>query len=510
MATLEMQPAEPVESVPSRRNSGISAHTGVASHSDVATDEEDEVSEVITNPSDEEASNLKRSLHLHKGSLGTEALTMKRLALGVARGTKGNYSGDEGGYDGSEDGEGDEELSEDEYSNPSEEERAKRRAQVRSARRAAQAAPTRTLPAFEEAGVVPRRPAPSEEEEVLFQAPSDVDRSPMVENVETKKGDHRVTSNFSFPPKTPPRLLPPTRGVGSLLLEPTPSIARLDLSSVTTPPSPALPAPKPLNVAAPEFVFGGKAPLQKPELNVVTAPPTFGRKSSTASLGSASIGPFGGPGSLAVSPTLVEPSPRSASLSPFVQEFTPSSFKATNPDPITEDDPSPPLTKTVALEGSSTFDFKPPAEAPTLPAPAPPPLNRNPSSRGPLPLIPLTSIQPHSASVKRQKVSADLDQPHVHFSGSSTASLRRPPPRDAQESDADEVAVAIAEQSIVGTPGGDDPLPEQYAPAQTLGRSFTASGRPFTLRPAASFSADGRVVGFSTARRGAIPQFGVE
>ncbi|ORY89052.1 hypothetical protein BCR35DRAFT_191441 [Leucosporidium creatinivorum] len=518
VTTEDEEEVEPRHSsAPSRRNSGMSVKTGVASLSDIATDsaaEEQSDADVVTNPSDDEEvdrkQNLKRSLHLHQNSLGTEALAMKREAL--KRATGGNYSGEEGGYDGSEDGEG--ELSEGEYSNPSEEERARRRAQDRSALQLeAQARKAHAPPNFGDDESLASGGLEPPEDRLIFQAPSDVDRSPVVENVaeqqqQQEKGSHKVTSNFSFPPKTPPRLLPPTRGADNLQLDPTPAIDRLDLSAAPLP-SPAPPPifSKALNVAAPEFVFGGGAKTK--ELRVVVAP-TFGRKSSTTSLGSAGFGPFGAPGSLSVdSPTFTPPS---TSISPSAPEFVPS-YKATNPDPPSEDPtPSPEL----AAPKPSTFDFQLPADAPTLTIPPRDP----PSSRGPLPPIPLTSVTPHSASVKRQKVDADSTG-HVYFSGSSTASqtlhtLPHPSPQhadvDSSSSPSDGESTTNddpAEQSFASTTGGDDPLPEQYAPIQNLGRSFTSSGRPFTLRPAASFSSDGRVVGFTT-RRPPIPHFGGE
>lgn len=464
---------------PSRRDSrmsGISTRTGVASGSDDLSDRDAEgEDDILTNPSEEELSDEEPAQprpHLRAGSLGTEAMGPSR------RERVANYSGEEGGYDGSDDedggSEGELELSEDEYSNPSDEDLARERAVVRR----------KSRPAFHR--VEPRgskgEEPPPDGEDLLF-VPSDVEVSPVV----VEKGEHKVTPDFHFPPRgplpTPPKAQPPQ----PLPLDDTfsaPSSSDLASSACRTS----------LNVAAPEFVFGATA---KPRLALT---PTFGR--STSSLGSLGFGSNGGPGSIAAdtseppSPTKVLPLPN---LNPFAGEFKP------------------------------VFNFTPPADAPTLvlpPSPDPSPTVRpstgTRSLRGPLPPVPLTTVGHHS-NVKRQKVEAPFDSGHqylaqetesdhgrsFHTPSDSPKSTSNDSPqsrrRDSEDDKDDERPLAQLRDQQLGS------MPTTLT---TLGRNpsrtpFNSESRPFTLNPSASFSSDGRVMGFApTSRRPPIPHFG--
>lgn len=479
---------------PSRRMSRESTKTGVASLSDemLSADSDDQSGEeIVTNPFDEERRAAFRQQHLHRGSLGTEALEARRRGRPVGLGIR--HGDEENEYDASEDGEGDE-LSEDEYSNPSEEERAKVRAEVRSRTREI----LRKEVDSQQRLAVPKSP----DDHILFEAPSDIDRSPVVADApappsqplieavvasaSAEKGAHRVTANFQFPPPTPPR---PTTASGTLV----------DANAAEVAPVATVSRSASLNVDAPEFVFG-QTPSAAPKKTILTISPTFGRHSSANSLGSTFFADGGRPGSLAGDSPALSPAPEltpspppasALSISPFAPVFVP-----TNPDPPSaQPSPEEELLRGEAEVEPTGPDVPSSVSPVSLPSTAPT-LHRK-TSRGPLPPIPLTTVASSNANAKRLKVDSD----------SSTTSLagRGPlpiPPLPQEEQDLPK----DQDHSLVSNGNAS----ESDGPSSNLGRSFTASGRPFTLRPTPTIVTDSRILGLGPPRRPAIPSFNSE
>ncbi|GAA5876209.1 hypothetical protein JCM1840_007073 [Sporobolomyces johnsonii] len=617
---------EDTRSTPSRRMSGVSTrtdHTGVASLSDAFSasikdgdDEQDghaaarHEHDIVTNPSDEDKITPEERTSYSLNAELSRALTdLGPLDSSPPRAPPPAIHVEHDhdvGYDGSDDSEyADAELSEGEYSNPSEEDKARERAifRARSSRALREEALRHQPPNFGEDEALAsgrsmgygtdegRRSALGVDSDILFQAPSDVDLPPTPPRPPTEDdsdsdngspveaGGHRVNKHFEFPPRSPAAASPVRQR------RPSPSAAPSSPESLSAAVQPDLAPIAPfsirktsLNVAAPEFVFGGNAAGRtsrsgslaslssaagfgspghpgslsasspffpdsppKPSLNPVASEfkPPFElpphAKDSIASFGSvAGWGDIGKPGSLAAesprlrSETPHRPEPIRPHLNVLASEFQPPEplLAAANPDNSTPQSFAPPRP----------FNFQLPADAPTLPQEtvlaAPQPRR---VSRGPLPPIPLTSVVPHNAAIKRQKVEASW------MSGSSpitplqravsapNIAQRRPlptPPSQtprqhrrpwAFDADQQEGSLQHGTHSDLGNASLvsiDDPVPPQYAPVRPVPRVAT-SNRPFTLRPAASFSSDGRILGFQgvgfpstvSKRRSPIPAF---
>ncbi|GAA6013689.1 hypothetical protein JCM10207_004821 [Rhodosporidiobolus poonsookiae] len=508
------------------------------------------------------------------------------------------------GYDAGDDSDWAEaELSQSEYSNPSDEEDARARAIVRARssrglREVALASQPSTVPLHgfkrsedldlpyggghpsDVASLDGRASSLAVDPDILFEAPSDVDRASDVE-----KGEHKVTQNFEFPPRSPGNSPVKNREQEKI----GPPSSPESLSNILQPDLPPILSfgsrKSSLNVSAPAFTFGAA---------------TFGRKGSNASSTSGddlAFGSFGHPGSLDASPSLpADPSPKSVltPLNPGAGEFVPSSATfstfalrqqasvasldsamgwgdAGKPGSIAAsspgfalDLPTPPkldalpeaLERSIESQPDSTtappphaaFSFQPPPEAPAFVMPTQQQQDEQPrrsSGRGPLPPIPLTTVTPHAAAVKRQKVESDLAWLPASSSGPESAPMQRmvsapqlahpqprrplldPPLAQLQLQQHRRIAALDADQEErdfhAGSEGGnlslmsvDDPLPEQYAPAHSvLGRrrlheAGASASRPFSLRAAASFSNDGRVLDFqpvSARKRSPLPSF---
>ncbi|BGP18666.1 hypothetical protein JCM10213v2_006732 [Rhodosporidiobolus nylandii] len=611
---------------PSRRASTMSTktdHTGVASQSDgfVSSAAEDgeksrpsspleqtpepDVKEDFTRCSGETAPSL--SIELSRalsdlGSLSGEAPRSPSTALPAlptlpalpAIEIHVEHEQD-GGYNASDDSDwADAELSQSEYSDPSEEEDARARAvfRARSSRALRQEALDHQqqqqqllkqnedldLPSSDnvfgpESPFAPGRAsslAVDPASDVLFQAPSDVDAT------DAEMGGHRVAQNFEFPPRSPGKS--PTKPRET----PHPEAVKLPSSpeSLSNAVQPGLPSigsfgarRSSLNVAAPEFTFGG-ASLNR-------------RFNTTSSLGGDdfAFGSFGQPGSLAASPSLPLETPpasggSSASFNPTAAEVRPPALDATcglgeqgtssltsatawggdmgEPGSIAASSPclppapqdeTPTLLNALANEfrplsvggaavQSRAFSFTAPPGAPTFVMPAPAESVEQPrrvsSGRGPLPPVPLVGVAPHSAAVKRQKVNGagDLTWLPGSIAGATSDSPQRavsapqlvhPQPRrplplppleqlhhlqhrrlnvlDVDQEETEMREAAGSEAGNASLMSMDDPLPEQYAPSHpVVGRRATGAGgsgtRPFSLRSAASFTSDGRVLGF--------------
>ncbi|KAL8287525.1 hypothetical protein RQP46_003383 [Phenoliferia psychrophenolica] len=488
------------ESRPSLQMSGQSNRTGVASGSDDISDVEDGEGEevaIVTNPSDEEQGlpAPQGHQHVHRPSLGTAALAAgpdDRLVQ-ASLVQEGQYGGSDSGQEPGDDGE----LSDGEYSNPSDEDRA--RAQRRRRREHATSwDEERTLDnSMEPEGDSIPVGLEEESEDVLFQAPADID-------AEASRND-RQRPDFHFPPRGP-LPAPPTLGVSrssnSLGRDPYEE-AHPPFSTLSRSQSAA-----PLNVGAPEFVFGSAKPL--PSLT-----PTFGRSTSTTSLGSAGFAPsIGAPGSIA-----------EGSLPP-----SPTKSHAVLPH---HDHPNPHLNP-FAGEFKPTFDFKLPAEAPVLP-PTPtsstPSVRNTPSVRGPLPPVPLVQTVA-SHVVKRMKVESqangsDDDEevvpPVAYQSSPGKDNVRgfKFPSGEGSPSQRTLLSGGSPLQSSPTTRSTNSPhndgahslnasTPPRERELTPVRIPFITESRPFTLSGAAvSISPDGRVIGFSpVAKRSPIPNFG--
>ncbi|GAA5924142.1 hypothetical protein JCM1841_004585 [Sporobolomyces salmonicolor] len=594
--------AEDARSTPSRRMSGVSTrtdYTGVASLSDALSasmkgggDEQDghARSDIVTNPSDEDkVTPEERTSYSLNAELSRALTDLGPLDSSPPRAPPPAIHVEldhDVGYDGSDDSEyADAELSESDYSNPSEEDKARERAifRARSSRALREEALRYQPPNFGDDEALAsgrsmgygtdegRGSALGVDSDILFQAPSDVDLPPTPPRLPTasdsdsedgksvEAGGHRVNKNFEFPPRSPAAASPTRQR------RPSPSAAPSSPESLSAIVQPDLAPIAPLsirktslNVAAPEFVFGGNAGGRrsrsgslaslssaagfgspgrlgsvsasspsfpgsppKPSLNPVASEfkPPFElpphAKDSIASFGSvAGWGDIGKPGSLAAeSPRLRSmsphrPEPIRPHLNVLANEFQPPELliPAANPDNSTPQSLPP-----------RPFDFQLPADAPTLPQEAvlasPQPRR---ISRGPLPPIPLTSVVPHNAAIKRQKVEANWmpgSSPVTPLQRAVSAPdiaqrrpLPTPPSQPSQQhrrpwtfdGGLQEGSLEHGAQSELGNASlvsNDDPVPPQYAPMRPVPRVVT-SNRPFTLRPAASFSSDGRVLGF--------------
>ncbi|GAA5974736.1 hypothetical protein JCM11641_007246 [Rhodosporidiobolus odoratus] len=394
--------------------------------------------------------------------------------------------------------------------------------------------------------------------ELFFQAPSDIDVS------DVEKGGHKIAQGFEFPPRSTGNSPVMKRAPEHIALPSSPE----SLSNAVQPGLPSFTGfgarRLSLGIIAPDFSFGGAA---------------LARHSSTASIGTQELafGGFGHPGSLAASPSLRPDSPFGDSLTPLnpvASEFRPPTSDSPfalrqqgsvaslgsamgwgdlgKPGSITASSPgfppeqTPPHLSALAnefrpLSVDQSFDFTPP-NAPTLDMSAagedqgnqgrP----RQASGRGPLPPIPLTTVAPHNAAVKRQKVEGE--SPWLP-SGSTTGQMpqtvsaprlahpqpRRPlpvPPLEQLEQlqhprvqalDADYEESTLrhdgSETGNASLMSLDDPLPEQYAPSQlvvsrkALGAGASSS-RPFSLQAkVAPFTEGGRVLGFQGVTGGA-------
>ena len=374
----------------------------------------------------------------------------------------------------------------------------------------------------------------------LFQAPSDVDR-PDVELSTAYAPQHKVNAAFSFPPRSSAA---------------SPAKLRRTAADVVLPDSSSASSAR----ASPQLElldYGDPAP------SALVAPPSQRRASKASSVPSSSpivaaFGPFGEPGSLAVSPSALPDTPSAPQVDrPFAQPAsrTPTSSMSSTRSPLkataVEFKPSPAssLPPSFGTSGTSSFDFHPPSDAPTLPvvaAPASPhaPTRHVSGSHGPLPPIPLTTVTPHSSALKRRKGDDGDWLPAIESSSTqhlvSSPLLAHPQPRrplpdppsafeqdTSLEGDLGDVEVLRDEggdtagqedsgsRSFMSSLSVDDPLPEQYAPARPIGAKRpaapeAASSRPFALRAAPHLSADGRLVGFNRAGSpdGGVSSFG--
>ncbi|KAM0748380.1 hypothetical protein T439DRAFT_382815 [Meredithblackwellia eburnea MCA 4105] len=490
---------------PARKMSGESSRTGVASSSDDLTDD-DAQSDVVTNPSEDEernhpvpSSHTRQHTHSHRMSMGAVSIIRRR-------------SGDEG-YEASNDsGEdpGSDSIDEEEFSNPSDEERAR----ARRSRRSGPPDPDNWIEGREEA---------------IIEGDDDIREGT------PPRDELRLGHSFQFPrtlPPTPPRgPLPPIPIMAPVPRSPSSSsLLNVGASDFVPPPSPhsaSLLASATLNVGAPEFVFGALSPSHKNSLS-----PTFGRSTSMTSLGSAGFASsVGAPGSLVDGSGPPSPvKPMGGTLNPFAGEFQP------------------------------TFSFQPPANAPVLPlavvSPSPPPPPPDPlqavrnaptSGRGPLPPVPLVQTVP-SHHVKRQKVEAPIGSgysddepktsvlhPPVHESPGKDnirgfrfpygATVRSTPAKTTIDNESPESQgtqpLLATNSSFHTTPpsgasgdidrgdfSGESPIPPHYA---GIGRSsartpFVTDSRTFSTRDSTVAAQDCRAVS-PAARRPPIPQF---
>ncbi|KPV73525.1 uncharacterized protein RHOBADRAFT_54741 [Rhodotorula graminis WP1] len=429
-----------------------------------------------------------------------------------------------GASDNSQDGDG--ELSASEYGKLSDagaaDERAARRA--RPTRQHPSTASTTDDEDDKPLAMLALRPPPSP----LFQAPTEVDRTDH-EDSSVKPPQHKVNLAFAFPPRSS---------------SDSPGKVRRQAAEVALPDS----SPASSAQASPQlgsFDFVDSAPHSVGGLS-------FRRRKSAAPSSSSSVeiafGPFGEPGSLAVSPSALPETPPvphgdrpatdgASRTSTSSTSSTRPALKATAAD----FQPSLPtgLPTSFGISSASSFDFLPPADAPILPSsasmpPLPAPTRHVSGSRGPLPPIPLTTVTPHSSALKRRKGDDGDWLPAIEPSSSqhlvSTPLLAHPQPRrplpdppsafeyddPSLERDAGDVEILREEgdeaedqedsgsRSFMSSLSVDDPLPEQYAPARPIGAKRpvardASTSRPFSLRAAPSLSADGRVLGF---RRG--------
>ncbi|GAA5842048.1 hypothetical protein JCM9279_002767 [Rhodotorula babjevae] len=521
---------------PSRSASGVSTrtdHTGVASLTGSArswTDASEEEVKASASGGAERGHAPALSHELSRaltdlGSLEAHEIDEPRRPL-RSHGARPTAAVDDGASDNSQYGDG--ELSAGECSDGSDE-AAARESAAHCARPACQhmiSASTTDDEDDKPLAMLALRPPPSP----LFQAPSDVDRTDY-EVSAVAAPQHKVNLAFAFPPRSagasPDKIR--RRAVDVALPDSSPA------SSVH--PSPQLGSPD----------FG--SPTSR-----AAADPSFHRRESASSSSPIALafGPFGEPGSLAVSPS-AHPDAQPA---PFVERLvktgaprklsssTSSAASALKATAIEfEPSASSALPPSFGTSGASSFDFLPPADAPTLPVGAASARHVS-GSHGPLPPIPLTTVTPHSTASKRRKGDDGDWLPAIASSSTqhvvSTPLLAHPQPRrplpdppsafedDASlEREAGDVEVLRDEgdeaagqedsgsRSFMSSLSVDDPLPEQYAPTRPIGAKRPvaqegADSRPFSLRAAPTLSADGRLLGFHRGGppHGAVSSFG--
>ncbi|GAA6063400.1 hypothetical protein JCM10212_002971 [Sporobolomyces blumeae] len=375
-----------------------------------------------------------------------------------------------------------------------------------------------------------------EERNLLFQAPSDVDRSPTskatpssplsegVSGQGNSSGGHRVNERFEFPARSPSVSPIKARPAAPTTTSSSPSSSRRGSPLATV---------RPLDPAAPGFAF------------------TFGRSAPFSLDSPTAFGENGAPGPLASSPppstaspppppppTLSEAAGAKARLNPIAPSFEPTyhqplrakpsfnsasvwglndslpSTRIIRPEPrrpppsILSDDFIERLSTPVLAEAAPTrsFDFQPPSYAPTLPQPITQSLpGPRRVSHGPLPPIPSSSSP--ASWMKRQKLDGGFEDktPLARAVSHPNIAPRRPlptpplvstsqPPSGDENAATSDVNLDYGSLSIVSL---EDPLPPQYKPGHPVPR-VSNDDRPFTLRPAASFSTDGRILGFKS------------
>ncbi|GAA5908423.1 hypothetical protein JCM8208_006191 [Rhodotorula glutinis] len=537
----EPTPASRRRTTPSRSASGVSTktdHTGVASQSGSAGSWSD-VSE-----EEERASMRRGGEHGHAPALSHE-LSRALTDLGAleahevdepARPASSHDMGVAVGVGASDDSQyGDGELSAAEHSHPSDDEAVRERAdrRARSVRLHQSVESTTDDEDDKPLAMLALRPPASP----LFQAPSDVDRTDH-EGSTVEAPQHKVNLAFTFPPRSS---------------RTSPVKARRRAVDVALPDS----SPASSAQASPQLGSLDFGDMTLPDVNKSG----FRRRTSEAPSPSSPVGfgPFGEPGSLAVSPSALADTPpvprvdrtvvQKASRTPMSStSSTRSALKAT----AVEFEPSTSafLPTSFGTSSASSFDFFPPADAPHLPSDpvaAPPhvPTRHVSGSHGPLPPIPLTTVTPLPSTLKRRKgddgdwvpAIASTSMRHI-----STPSLVHPQPRRplpdppsafegeaSLEGDGGEVEVLRDEgdeaagqedsgsRSFMSSLSVDDPLPEQYAPTRPIGKKRAAAqdvaaSRPFSLRAAPTLSADGRILGFhhDPSQRGAVSPFGAQ
>lgn len=516
-------------SPPSRRASGVSAktdHTGVASLSESGrswTDGSDVDEQRGSGATDAQAGGkrscgesprLSHDLSRALSELGTlEAPEAALLPLLPAINVDEADLSDVSQY-------GDAELSADEYSNPSDEEAARKRAvaRARPPPQASHLATGVTDDADDEDGKPLALLALKTPVHTQLEAQSSVGQSD-VEDSAAKVPDHKVNPSFSFPPRSPNTSPIKPRTAASI---PLPD---------SSPPSSSSESPQ---LGSLDFGRTGLPSISDS---------TFRRPSGDPlSPESPAFGPFGQPGSLTVS---LSPAPGTPSVSlaptlvanvdvsrPRTTSTQGSVLKPTAPE--FKESLSSSLPASFGNAGQVSFDFRPPTEAPSLSFSAPeaaareaaaPPARHVSGSHGPLPPIPLTTVAPHVPGAKRQKgdggewVPAIASEPMQRVVSAPVLAHpqpRRPlpePPRAFEHEsslegdggqveilldpagDQGEVSEDLGSRSFMSSFSVDDPLPEQYAPVHPVARRRTAGDGP-AMRAAPHPSVSGLGHGF--------------
>jgi len=212
--------------------------------------------------------------------------------------------------------------------------------------------------------------------------------------------------------------------------------------------------------------------------------------------------------SLSPAVPLVRPTPRRPHLDPR------------NDSPLTAPAPFPFASSCnlASTSSSHSFDFRLPSDAPQLPSHQ---QNGTPCkvSHGPLPPIPLLAVtSSHDSATKRQKVETPqtgnevIRPPSFSRAGSTpNISARRPLPTPPAEYRPKTPANYRASYDFgsLSIASLDDAIPEQYSPKRSSHRN--GDDRPFELRAMASFSSDGRILGYnggaSSKIRSPVPNF---
>ncbi|GAA6049308.1 hypothetical protein JCM3770_005933 [Rhodotorula araucariae] len=384
---------------------------------------------------------------------------------------------------------GDAELTEDEYSNPSEEEAARQRAVTRARSiRALRQQALRQVCASRNAddAELPATPSPKVLVDVPFEATNGLDYADL-DDSPSSRAAHKVTQNFEFPPRSP---------ISSPLKPRQPAQVALPDSSPGSGESRSLPS-----LAA--QLDSPRNSLDFTESNLPFIPsPSFARRPhAPSSQGAFAFRSFGQPGSLAVSPSLLSDSPAVSRPIPprlvageLLHPRTSSAGPSGSPLQPTAVEFEPTLassaTSAFSRAAPTSCDFLPPAKAPTLsdagdPWPAAP--------------VPLTTVAPHVVSIKRQQIEDESSLPAIRSVPvervASAPVLAHPQPRRplpeppvaldgvCESTSGDEVEVLRddlaadlderdpADESEVGNRSFvsvDDPLPEQYAPPRPV------------------------------------------
>jgi len=358
--------------------------------------------------------------------------------------------------------------------------------------------------------------------------------TPSVPKEEASEGEHKVKKSFEFPQRSPvvspekprPLQLLPSESYQSTPLEPA-SILSPNLPTTLTfrqteedspQNSPTLfsanGAPGPLATSSPRNDSPSPSSLQNPHPSLSSDDlttddleplqalrPLLDRKGGNEDTNVKALLP---------SFPLVRPTPRRPHLDFMSDSSLPSS--SASPLPFSDSD------KLSLTSFAHSFEFHLPAHAPKLPSHL---QNESPRkvSHGPLPPIPLLAVtSSHDGRTKKQKV----ETAQLGIGAAGTASLsravstpnisaRRPlptPPSDCRPRTPSNYRASYDFGSL-SLASLEDAIPEQYSPKRS--NPPVASDRPFQLRTMASFSSDGRILGFnggsSTKVRSPLPTF---